>query len=134
MVRDLVHVQQQRDYDCAHACVSMVSGVPLEKLHELYPGPAGMSKELITWALRDFGVKFAVKRLNTLNWGTVFLVTVASLNVAGGMHSIVIDRRWDRQLVLDPQRDRPGKKWYSDLNDMRGWCGLIQVVPRRVTL
>ena len=43
----------------------------------------------------------------------MYLITVPSLNVVGGLHHIIMDLRSDTEIILDPNYGRVGKKYYT---------------------
>lgn len=133
------HVQQQMSGDCTQACISMVTGIPLEALTEKYNSKVGMSKEDAYYALKQFGIECEIPRFNMLKYGCTYIATVASLNIKGGLHCIVFDCRWwkdifeDDDAIFDPNAGREGLEAY-DKSNIRSWCDLIKVVPKKVDI
>ncbi len=48
-----------------------------------------------------------------IEWGRLYLITVPSLNLEATNHQILVDTRYDAIEVYDPQKGRPGKKFYT---------------------
>ena len=103
----------------------------MEKLTERYDAKRGINKKEMYEALTELEIPVKLKRFNSLNYGSAYIMMVASLNGAGRMHWIVVDlRKWQLD-VYDPNKGRPGKKFYNDFDSLYGWGDLMQVVPKR---
>ena len=129
------HVTQPTHDTCIIACLSMLSGHPVEDLEILHrcfweegqPVHVGLTKLGVEWK--------ALPRLqNTLEAGKVYLATVPSLNLPGTFHQILLDCREPEILILDPAA-MTGKLYYSlDVIDgmsvpLTSWILDYEVVP-----
>lgn len=113
-MKELKHQQQPTGNTCTSACLAMlldedVSGI-VDEFHQAWRA----GTESPATFLKKRGVDFLVHGDpydNRLEWGKVFLLTVPSLNIIGGLHHIVIDLR-DEVKVLDPNKGKEWKKYY----------------------
>jgi hypothetical protein len=114
-------VTQPTPKTCCHACLSMVSGVPVDELVEKF-GNDGMSEQEFIEAISDLGLSWNKFCFNTMFADGTYSVTVPSLNIDGGLHKIVIiivDGIWT---VLDPNNGLDGKLYYGfDGCPLRSW-------------
>lgn len=102
LVENIELITQPTQSSCVHACLSMVTGIPvqiiLEQLSEPNPPNA-----YIPWLVRN-NILPTFER-NFL-FGNLCLVDIASLNYLGTLHMVVVDARCDKQediKVFDPQ-------------------------------
>ena len=107
-------IRQKDDVTCGIACAAMVAGVSFDVARRKRRKPItnGISSREMSRLLSDLGVKFQRRMHPEIRRTCPHIITVPSLNVVGGMHYVVMffDGRWN---VLDPQRGRKGKKFYS---------------------
>lgn len=115
-------VNQQDDYTCGVACAAMVAGITFEEALKECPEPGhGLHLKDLDALLTRLGVKYKRLMYPELCRTEPHIATVASLNVQGGMHYVVLDVTNAVLEIYDPQRGRPGKLWYaSGLKDPSG--------------
>lgn len=127
-------VRQQCDGSCGIACAAMVAGVTFHEAADRFKGDikSGMSSRELNRLLTSLGVRFTRILHPELRRPAPHIVVVPSLNIPGCNHYAVVcfDGRWN---ILDPQRDRHGKKWYSMHYDdptgvpLRGYTELVRI-------
>lgn len=131
----MIHVQQGDDFTCGVAAAAMVAGVSFKtaRRHCHHEITSGLSSRQLGQLLRNLGVRYKRLLLPELRRTVPHIVSVPSLNVPGGMHYavFVFEGRW---LLLDPQRGRKGKRFYSMSYDdpegvpLRGYAELIRIL------
>ena len=131
-------IQQQDDSTCGVACAAMVAGVPFETAMakaRLFVKLNGLGTREMGTLLRRLGVRFTRKLFPELNRTVPHIVLVPSLNVPGGQHYVVVDLTNEFFEVFDPQRGRPGKKYYRADHEtggdesfpLRSWAEVIRI-------
>lgn len=116
----MTHIQQQDDFTCGVACAAMVAGVPFVAAHAKsyqFVQANGLGSREMGRLLRSLGVRFTRKLFPELCRTVPHIVVVASLNVPGGLHYVVVDLSNGFMEVHDPQKGRPGKKHYRSPYD-----------------
>ncbi len=111
----MTFVQQQDDYTCGVACAAMVAGVTFEAAlwkADGIPQDAGLGPRELGRLLRRLGVLYTRQLIPRLDRAVPYIVTVASLNTAGGLHYVVADLSGRDTRVYDPQRGRTGRLFY----------------------
>lgn len=93
----------------------MLTGVDVDKVisdfHEKYTNREMTPSDYLLGA----GVHHLVNNNpfdSAIDDGSVYLLTVASLNSDGGMHSIIVDLRGKNEKVFDPNKGVDGKRYY----------------------
>lgn len=122
----IVFQQQPTGTSCVHTCLSMLTGIPVEKIIEEM-GPEGQTFIAETNFLLRHGY-FPVRLMNDpiIGWGFprtgLYLLTVASLNTVGAQHRILVevDNNYN-EIVYDPNEGKEGKKFYKDSDGMIGF-------------
>lgn len=133
MTLEIKLVQQPTADSCTSACLSMLTGIPVNEVisdfHHRWKDPNdGYDPSSY---LMEKGCPFIVSRdpfNNFLVWGRVYLLTVPSLNVEGGLHHIVVDVRGEEEKVFDPNEGKEGRRYYY------GWSGATIKSPLAVKL
>ena len=109
---EIEHQQQPNPVTCTSACIAMLTGIPVNKIADVFH-PAYSRQEITPCEyLESRGLK--VKRLYTDDQpmpSRLYLVTVPSLNKKGTLHHIIVDWR-DVCDVYDPNKGIKGKKYY----------------------
>lgn len=109
-------VQQPTPVSCVHACLSMVTGVPVRELIDRF-GNHGLSNEEQATVLTEMGiVPIPVPQsggAHPMPYGGANFITVPSLNIAGATHLCVLEYQNDRWVLFDPNYGRKGKRHYS---------------------
>lgn len=128
-------VQQEDDFTCGVACVAMVAGMSFWRARRRWKHPitSGLSAWHLNQLLRNCKVRFRRNSLPRLRTTNAYIVTVASLNIVGGLHHVVMffDGRWN---VLDPQRGRKGKRFYAKHRDdssgvqLLSWADPVEIL------
>lgn len=116
---------QPTNTTCAHTCVAMVLGVPVEEIIKKYGGDS-LNQEKLTYILTDNKVWWnGLTNGNLVHSGWYFAV-VPSLNNIGVNHQVLIYYNWDNGelLVFDPAR---GKKYDEKGRDLKSWSNLIAI-------
>ena len=109
------YVQQPTPHSCVHACLSMVTGLPVNDLIDRF-SDSGLSSAIEATVLTEMGIlpislpiTIATPFLN----GNVFFLTVPSLNVLGNQHLVVVEADGDGDLIVyDPNKDKEDYSWY----------------------
>lgn len=113
-------VQQPTPRTCVHACLSMVTGVPVESLIERF-GDTGLLFECEVVVLIENGI-FPDTRYHSapVYEQGFYLVTAPSLNRAGELHRVVVEVNKDDDFIVhDPNTGRSGVRSYPP-NAMHG--------------
>ncbi len=110
-------VMQPTSDTCTSACLSMLTGIDVGTvINEFHAGwKSSENKVNPSTYLTEKSIKHSVCSepfSNILEWGSVYLLTVPSLNIDGGLHHIVVDLRNDTEVVLDPNKGREGRRYY----------------------
>ena len=98
-------VKQPTTSTCVHACVSMVTGVPVDDLIKRF-GESALTKERELTVLTEMGIypvpmPIAVQSLMLIR--NVFFMTVPSINLPGRNHAVVMEVTSDYEVLLhDP--------------------------------
>lgn len=114
------HQAQPCPVSCVATCFAMIAGVPVGVfmgLHEEYRA----SRLSLRQALDRLGIPFRSydsANRNSLGDEGVFLASVPSLNIQGGMHQVVIEMLDDADWrVYDPNQGRDDRLYYTSLVD-----------------
>ena len=112
-------VQQPTHNTCTSACLSMITGIPVADVisdfhNDWVDGQkTNPSKFLLKHGFEHSQEKFVWN--NNIYGGHVYLLTVPSLNIVGGMHHIIFDANQEiGKRVFDPIKGRPDKTYYVD--------------------
>lgn len=112
-------VNQVNDRTCGHACLAMVTGRAVDEVI----GIVG-DEPLDTFEERMFLAMHGILTVDVpmhapFTWG-VYMASAPSMNLPPKMHRVVVytepGAKGDPWVVLDPQTDRPGRKWYTEFN------------------
>ena len=133
-MRKIEHQQQPNGDTCTSTCLAMVLGEPVQKtineFHEKWMNRESDPAQYLT----EKGIKFEIHRDpydNCLAWGKLYLVTVASINVQGQFHHVLVDLRYGEEntVVYDPNEgklDRAYYVWHKreklEQYPLRAWC------------
>lgn len=114
-MREIQLVNQINDQSCVHACISMVTGKPIEEYWERYPKALSADEELILLIeSKIFPVPVHLHTLNYMPFYGCYFITVPSLNCQGLNHRLLVQATTqDDWIFYDPQTGREGKQWYS---------------------
>lgn len=111
-----IHVIQPTAATCSHACLSMVTGVPIEDIIEEFPTTWGMThRDVASWLVRHDIMPVSKDSngiTNPLGTRGSYIVTVASLNLKGRNHSVVVHVSEEGTTILDPNACKEGKEFY----------------------
>lgn len=110
-------VQQPTDVTCSHACLAMVTGLPIERLVDRF-GDRSLRDEDEATILTELGilpVPMSPYMLeNPMPLAGVYFLTTPSLNRPGDMHRVVAhyahEEGWT---VFDPNEGRDGKQYWG---------------------
>lgn len=112
---DIKLVQQPTADTCTSACISMITGIDISDVindfHEEWKSHKTNPSEFLSHQ----GISHIVNKdvfNHTLEWGCIYLLTVASLNIDGGLHHIILDLTGEKEGVFDPNNGKPDKKYY----------------------
>lgn len=116
--KKLTHQTQPTPMGCVCTCLAMLMDEPaievIAKYHESYFDAQTIDVDEI---LRQEGFIFKHElagRVQTLMPGAIYMLTVASLNIPGGLHQILVDYRDAAEpVVLDPAKGYPDRKYYT---------------------
>lgn len=122
-------IKQKTSDDCVLCCVAMVTGVSYSKARKAFDTtpPYGFMQECK--ALVRLGMFPDYRDMTRLYEGRINIVTVPSLNQLYQNHRIVIDTtihgKWK---IYDPNKNKKGKKFYSDSTDIHGFSEVIVII------
>lgn len=114
----LVHQTQPTPMGCVCTCIAMLMGEDaqsvIDRYHEKYYVKRSMDVgDILAEQAFIFRREMAGTVL-TLYPGAVYLLTVASLNIPGGLHQILVDYRDTAgPVVLDPAKGYGKRKYYT---------------------
>lgn len=116
--KKLKHQTQPTPMGCVCTCLAMLLGEPanevIAKYHKAYFDDQTIEVHDI---LRENGFIFKHElagRVQTLMPGAIYMLTVASLNIPGGLHQILVDYREPvMPRVLDPAKGYSNRKYYT---------------------
>ena len=120
--------QQPTPRTCAHTCLSMVTGVPVEDLIERF-GDRGLAFPEEACVLIENGI-FPVNTTGSHHEFAlegVYLVSTPSLNLPGKLHMVVVEASADGYVVYDPNTGREGVKAYHPNAIMDGELARCEV-------
>jgi hypothetical protein len=129
---ELSLVQQQCGTSCGIACAAMVAGVTFAEARALAEPPLG-NRELDT-LLKKLGVRFERQLYPELDEYRIYIVTVPSLNVVGGLHFVVLRTGAIQPPgkvtidIFDPVMD--GKKAYGRDEQLTSWSEAVRILGR----
>lgn len=109
-------VNQPTATSCTSACLAMITGIDVHQVIAEFHDDWHSQKSDPAQYLKSKGVEFIINTnpFSTLmEWDKVYLLSVASLNIEGGLHHIVADMRGDREIILDPNNGKDGKRFYT---------------------
>lgn len=114
------HQTQPCPVSCVATCFAMIAGVPVGVfmgLHDEYRA----ARLSLRQALDRLGIPFRSydsANRNSLGDEGIFLASVPSLNIQGGMHQVVIEMLEDADWrVYDPNQGRDDRLYYTSLVD-----------------
>jgi len=111
-------VIQPTDNTCTSACLSMITDKPIDEVIKEFHNDWQASLSNPSEYLKYCNIQHEV---NTnpfnfiLEWGNIYLLTVPSLNIKGGLHHIVVDLTDiynNVGKVYDPNNGKDGKSYY----------------------
>ena len=114
----LIHQTQPTPMGCVCTCIAMLIGEDaqsvIDRYHEKYYVKRSMDVgDILAEQAFIFRREMAGTVL-TLYPGAVYLLTVASLNIPGGLHQILVDYRDTAgPVVLDPAKGYGKRKYYT---------------------
>lgn len=111
----ITHLQQTQKLNCASACLAMLTDKTVEEVTEdFHEGYTNNIKEVWEYLEQNdvlFTILLAGCRLPDLD--KVYLASVPSLNIKGGLHYIVIETTEDGNWwIYDPNLGREEVMWY----------------------
>lgn len=121
MATQIRHVKQPTDNSCMSAVISMITTIPVTEVMTRYHDRLKSQEVWYDHILRDFQIPHIVGHVNRadLMSGYGHILTVPSLNMAGDFHGILV--LWpagsDQTVILDPNTNRPGKRYYCQAPD-----------------
>ena len=120
-------VNQSEDFDCVVASLAMYRKIFYEDafilcLEEGWEPEARADGYGICWPiLRKVLIRLGERPVRLHQWTDhCGMLTVPSLNNPGGTHMVYSEG----YRIFDPQRERPGKKWY-DFDARPSWCTFV---------
>lgn len=117
LVKTIQHVTQPTANSCVPTCISMVTGVSLDEILKLTSSENSFNYGWTPDQEMAILVKLGVypERSTHVNYDSIYLVTVPSINIARHNHRIVLDLRDESErIVYDPNENREGKLFYDD--------------------
>lgn len=116
---EIKHVQQPTSQTCAHACLAMATGLPVEYFMERFDAPElGPTEETLAF-IESHILPQATSPFAPYPYYGVYYVTTPSLNQLGRSHAIIVtfDDLGDGVAgykVYDPNKGRDGMNVYED--------------------
>jgi len=113
MTIEVKHVQQPSAVSCVHACLSMVTGIPVSELIDRF-GNHGLGLDVEATVLTEMGIyptKISTGIESQIGVG-VYFMDVPSLNLTGKMHLCVMVYDGHEMIIYDPNEGREGVKSY----------------------
>lgn len=119
-------VQQREEWDCAIACMAMLSGMPYETVKqdaaELFGPEQSVSLDGDAFLLfKKYEIPTIV--IPVLYGGVDALLSVPSLNNPGRLHVVF----YFEKKIYDPQSGRTGKKFYEPDGMIQGAHALVDL-------
>lgn len=114
IVKEIKLVKQPTPWSCAHSCLAMVTGVPVQEIIDEFVLERGLTTtETLRWLVRHdiMPVPDVAAVGHFLRSGGTYLVTVPSLNFPATLHMIVIRANSDGFEIYDPS----SKKTYDEM-------------------
>jgi len=130
--KEIKLVNQYDNLSCVLACMSMVTGKKIETVKSVIE-KINIKAPLTNMQLLRTLSYFRVLALpvntsdESLYRGSLYIITVPSLNCERGNHAIVADARGDELLIYDPQDGVEGKKFYDESN-LKNWSSPIKII------
>lgn len=110
------HQTQPCPVSCVATCIAMITGCPVDLVVDQFHREYRKGDLSIGDMLRSIGLAFksfdSAER-QSLDEDGVYLVSVPSLNIQGGMHQVVIEMADGEWTVLDPNLGRDDRLYYS---------------------
>lgn len=122
----IVQQTQPHPHSCMATCAAMIVGLPAEVVENHIRIPAN-TDEAINF-LTHHRLRCTEVRDNECRQGFVYLVSVASLNMPGKLHAVVLDWRGEAPLIFDPNVGREGRLCVTPEAFMKGDVGWFQPV------
>lgn len=115
---EMKHQTQPTPMSCVCTCLAMLMNQPAQDVIDAYHTAYFDDQVLdVHDILRENKFTFTHEmagRVQTLLPGAVYLLTVASLNIPGGLHQILVDyREQNMPRVLDPAKGYSNRKYYT---------------------
>ena len=116
MKRKIQHVKQPTANSCVSACLAMLTGKPvaqvIEEFHDKYYDSWKLTvyEYLVMQGMNP--LPYSGGGVERVSLGNIYLATVASLNVPGALHQVILDLSDNKFVVHDPIKGWPGKKFY----------------------
>lgn len=136
-------VTQPTAHTCVHACLSMVTGLPIGTLTDRFGEGHGLSSEEEITVLTEMGILPVAMPEQLGHWHSagVYLVTTPSINLLGSTHRVVVqqaleDDDWVLR-VFDPNVGREGVLAHGpnalfNPRTMKTYGDVVKLVPMRL--
>lgn len=131
-MKEIKHQMQPTPDTCTSACLAMILDIPVADVVEEFHKDWMSRKSDPAHYLVKKGIKFQIHREpydNCLQYGKVYLVTAASVNINGRFHHLIVDMRGGEGKVYDPNRGRLDRAYYvwherEEISQypLRAWC------------
>lgn len=116
----LLHQMQPTNNSCTSACLAMITNRPVRKImEEFHDKWQVFDTNPLKWLEANTRLKCKALDIyyDTVFNNAVYLATVPSLNIEGGLHHILFDTRGEHCVVYDPAMGRGKYYGNTDLND-----------------
>lgn len=113
------HLTQPTKDSCMATCLAMVIGISAEEALERYHKDLQSYKIWFDNVLDSYRIPYyyGSPRSSRISGDVLCFATVASLNMPGMLHQILIQNVGDRLTVYDPAEGRLGAKYYIPHTD-----------------
>jgi len=123
---DIKHIVQEEN-TCTMACIAMAADMSYKEVKNAYPefNGKGMTKRQTLQLLERLNIPNIPYTDATIFGGRLYLVAVPSLNIPGGMHTILLDYTSKEIIVIDPNKGYPGRAYYTN-DTLISWGEVIE--------
>lgn len=120
----IIKQQKQQEFTCTSTCLAMILGIDqkivIDEFHDSYY----KNHDLLPWeylGIKGLSCKkhYSHENHKTLEADRIYLLTVSSLNIEGGLHHIIAQTVYEdgeiRWYVFDPNKDYLGRHYYTTI-------------------
>jgi hypothetical protein len=131
-LKDITHVSQNTPSSCAHACIAMLTDLPLNTVQQDLKSILYLENELKPLAIIQALTMYNVHALPVMTTSAIYknglyILSVPSLNsrIAGTTHAVILDASTEK--IYDPQKGNHEKRFYRELSEIPGIHSALSV-------